>query len=147
MVFLATAAVLINCSLPGQKAITNAPQTKPAAASKDDRYQPHWSSLNTRDIPGWFGDAKFGIFIHWGPTQSRPILPKALIQNGINTGCKAGVCLATVILTATKSVVITKKPTAKTSATISLLMISVRIYLIPSSGQTCSKTPVPNMWY
>ncbi|MFS1526021.1 alpha-L-fucosidase [Microbulbifer sp. 2304DJ12-6] len=76
MVFLATAAVLVSCSLPGQKAITNAPQTKPAAASKDDRYQPHWSSLNTREIPGWFGDAKFGIFIHWGPYSVPAYSPK-----------------------------------------------------------------------
>lgn len=29
-------------------------------------YQPEWSSLNTRPVPGWFKDAKFGIFIHWG---------------------------------------------------------------------------------
>ncbi|MFN5428586.1 MAG: alpha-L-fucosidase, partial [Bacteroidota bacterium] len=29
-------------------------------------YLPEWSSLNTRPVPGWFKDAKFGIFIHWG---------------------------------------------------------------------------------
>ncbi|HKO79507.1 MAG TPA: alpha-L-fucosidase [Chitinophagaceae bacterium] len=29
-------------------------------------YQPTWQSLNTRPIPQWFTDAKFGIFIHWG---------------------------------------------------------------------------------
>ena len=29
-------------------------------------YQPDWSSLNTRPVPNWFRDAKFGIFIHWG---------------------------------------------------------------------------------
>ena len=25
-----------------------------------------WESLNARPTPEWFGDAKFGIFIHWG---------------------------------------------------------------------------------
>jgi alpha-L-fucosidase len=29
-------------------------------------YQPNWKSLNTRGIPSWFKEAKFGIFIHWG---------------------------------------------------------------------------------
>ena len=29
-------------------------------------YEPNWNSLNTRGIPSWFQDAKFGIFIHWG---------------------------------------------------------------------------------
>src|SRR4051794_36292119 len=30
------------------------------------KFQPNWQSLNTRGIPSWFKDAKFGIFIHWG---------------------------------------------------------------------------------
>jgi alpha-L-fucosidase len=29
-------------------------------------YKAEWSSIDTRPIPGWFEDAKFGIFIHWG---------------------------------------------------------------------------------
>jgi len=29
-------------------------------------YEPNWSSLDKRPAPEWFGDAKFGIFIHWG---------------------------------------------------------------------------------
>ncbi len=29
-------------------------------------YEPNWKSLNTRGIPAWFNEAKFGIFIHWG---------------------------------------------------------------------------------
>lgn len=29
-------------------------------------YQPDWASLDSREMPGWFNDAKFGIFIHWG---------------------------------------------------------------------------------
>jgi Alpha-L-fucosidase len=30
-------------------------------------YQPVWESLDTRGTPQWWVDAKFGIFIHWGP--------------------------------------------------------------------------------
>ena len=29
-------------------------------------YQPNWESLDKRDSPKWYRDAKFGIFIHWG---------------------------------------------------------------------------------
>lgn len=29
-------------------------------------YENNWESLNSRPVPKWFGDAKFGIFIHWG---------------------------------------------------------------------------------
>jgi len=29
-------------------------------------YEPTWESLDSRPIPAWFADAKFGIFIHWG---------------------------------------------------------------------------------
>ncbi|MBP9902957.1 MAG: alpha-L-fucosidase [Verrucomicrobiota bacterium] len=47
---LATGLVLSVCATPavGQK------------------YEPNWKSLDSRPIPGWFDDAKFGIFIHWG---------------------------------------------------------------------------------
>src|SRR5271170_2533189 len=31
-----------------------------------DRYQATWSSLKTYEVPDWYRDAKFGIFIHWG---------------------------------------------------------------------------------
>ena len=30
------------------------------------KFEPNWQSLNTRRVPSWFKDAKFGIFIHWG---------------------------------------------------------------------------------
>lgn len=29
-------------------------------------YENSWASLNARPVPEWFGNAKFGIFIHWG---------------------------------------------------------------------------------
>ena len=30
------------------------------------QYQPNWESLDSRPMPAWFDEAKFGIFIHWG---------------------------------------------------------------------------------
>ncbi|MBM3891115.1 MAG: hypothetical protein FJ388_18540, partial [Verrucomicrobia bacterium] len=38
-----------------------------ACAVAAERYEPTWESLDKRPIPAWFADAKFGIFIHWGP--------------------------------------------------------------------------------
>jgi len=29
-------------------------------------YENSWESLNSRPVPSWFSEAKFGIFIHWG---------------------------------------------------------------------------------
>ncbi|MBV9670801.1 MAG: alpha-L-fucosidase, partial [Acidobacteriales bacterium] len=52
------------------KAIGSAPlawnafgQRTPA---QNGRYQPEWSSIDSRPCPPWYTDAKFGIFIHWG---------------------------------------------------------------------------------
>ena len=36
------------------------------ASAADQKYEPNWESLDTRPVPPWFDDAKFGIFIHWG---------------------------------------------------------------------------------
>jgi alpha-L-fucosidase len=30
------------------------------------KYDANWASIDSRPIPEWFTDAKFGIFIHWG---------------------------------------------------------------------------------
>ena len=29
-------------------------------------YEPTWESLKHYQVPEWYRDAKFGIFIHWG---------------------------------------------------------------------------------
>jgi len=34
--------------------------------SGQKRYEANWASLDTRPIPEWYENAKFGIFIHWG---------------------------------------------------------------------------------
>ena len=31
------------------------------------KYEYSWDSLKKVPVPKWFDDAKFGIFIHWGP--------------------------------------------------------------------------------
>jgi alpha-L-fucosidase len=36
------------------------------SASAQPRYQANWASIDSRPSPGWYTDAKFGIFIHWG---------------------------------------------------------------------------------
>jgi len=41
-----------------------------------ETYKANWKSIDSRPVPGWFTDAKFGIFIHWGvysvPAYSKP---------------------------------------------------------------------------
>lgn len=39
-------------------------------------YEPTFESLDSRPIPSWFEDAKFGIFIHWGPYSVPAWSPK-----------------------------------------------------------------------
>jgi len=34
--------------------------------STDGPFQPDWQSLSNYEVPMWYKDAKFGIFIHWG---------------------------------------------------------------------------------
>jgi len=44
-------------------------------------YQPNWNSLNTRKMPAWFQQDKFGIFIHWG-TYSVPAYAPVIPNSG-----------------------------------------------------------------
>ena len=52
-----------------------------AASAAAQTYRPTWESIDQRATPAWFGDAKFGIFIHWGvysvPSYA-PVLPGKL---------------------------------------------------------------------
>ena len=56
-------------------------------------YQPSWSSLDTRPVPKWFGDSKFGIFIHWGVYAVPAYTAKGgyaeCYQNGLENGDSA----------------------------------------------------------
>ena len=44
-----------------------APETTTGEEHPNGAYEANWESLKNYDIPTWFQDAKFGIFIHWGP--------------------------------------------------------------------------------
>jgi len=50
------------------------------------RYQANWDSLKKYQTPGWFRDAKFGIFIHWGvyavPAFGSEWYPRNMYQQG-----------------------------------------------------------------
>lgn len=39
--------------------------TKPERLS-GRRYTPDWRSLDSRPLPAWFDESKFGVFVHWG---------------------------------------------------------------------------------
>lgn len=34
--------------------------------AEDKKYEATWESIDSRKVPQWYPDAKFGIFIHWG---------------------------------------------------------------------------------
>src|SRR5215475_3067379 len=36
------------------------------AINHEGPFQPDWESLKKYEVPQWYKDAKFGIFIHWG---------------------------------------------------------------------------------
>jgi alpha-L-fucosidase len=56
-------------------------------------YQPTWESLDSRPVPQWFKDAKFGIFIHWGvysvPAYCTVGNYAEWYQNGLESGDSA----------------------------------------------------------
>lgn len=49
-------------------------------------FEPNWDSLGGYRTPGWFRDAKFGIFIHWGvfsvPAFGNEWYPRTMYQQG-----------------------------------------------------------------
>nr|XP_058918284.1 tissue alpha-L-fucosidase isoform X2 [Kogia breviceps] len=38
----------------------------PRCTDPPRRYTPDWPSLDSRPLPAWFDEAKFGVFVHWG---------------------------------------------------------------------------------
>ena len=49
-------------------------------------YRPDWESLRQYEVPDWYKDAKFGIFIHWGvysvPAFGSEWYPRMMYQEG-----------------------------------------------------------------
>lgn len=50
--------------------------TTQSNAQIEKKYKPTWESIDSRPVPSWFEDAKFGIFIHWGPYSVPAWSPK-----------------------------------------------------------------------
>lgn len=52
----------------------------------DGPFQPDWNSLKNYQVPEWYMDAKFGIFIHWGvysvPAFQNEWYPRSMYQPG-----------------------------------------------------------------
>jgi len=55
-------------------------------AAKGPLYKPTWESLQQYEVPRWYQDAKFGIFIHWGlysvPAFGNEWYPRNMYQQG-----------------------------------------------------------------
>ena len=51
-------------------------------------FQPDWESLQKYEVPEWYKDAKFGIFIHWGvysvPAFSNEWYPRNMYEPGFD---------------------------------------------------------------
>ena len=52
----------------------------------DGSFRPDWNSLSQYEVPEWYKDAKFGIFIHWGlyaiPAFGSEWYPREMYQAG-----------------------------------------------------------------
>jgi len=44
------------------------------------KYEPTLESLQQHEVPGWFHDAKFGIFVHWGPYSVPAWAPRVKVD-------------------------------------------------------------------
>ena len=60
---LVPTVVLLFVCLPASTAARSRHTSTPAAPPT---YTANWTSLDSRPIPAWYDDAKFGLFIHWG---------------------------------------------------------------------------------
>src|SRR5277367_230319 len=54
----------------------------------DGSFRPDWESLQNYQVPEWYKDAKFGIFIHWGvysvPAFANEWYPRNMYIEGSN---------------------------------------------------------------
>lgn len=44
--------------------------------AQTERYSPSWDSLDQRPTPQWWKDAKFGVFVFWGPASVPAFSPR-----------------------------------------------------------------------
>lgn len=61
-------------------------QPAPLFSPSSEPFEPEWSSLLRYQVPTWYEDAKFGIFIHWGvysvPAFKSEWYPRMMYQQG-----------------------------------------------------------------
>lgn len=63
IIFLCISLIMISAGpVTADPAAENTPAETVAST-----YQPNWESIDSRPLPDWFGEAKFGIFVVWGP--------------------------------------------------------------------------------
>jgi alpha-L-fucosidase len=64
-------------------------------SARAQNYQANWESLDTRPVPQWYRDAKFGIFIHWGVYSVPGFRTRGQYaewyENGLNSGDSADI--------------------------------------------------------
>jgi alpha-L-fucosidase len=65
---------------------TNAPRLPGQAISPKESFKATWRSLGQYQVPDWYKDAKFGIFIHWGvysvPAFGNEWYPRQMYRTG-----------------------------------------------------------------
>src|SRR4051812_1180533 len=54
----------------------------------DGPFRPDWESLANYQVPNWYKDAKFGIFIHWGLYAVPAFRSEQYPQRMYNAGSK-----------------------------------------------------------
>ncbi|WP_333863990.1 alpha-L-fucosidase, partial [Chitinophaga sp.] len=54
------------------------------------QYKPTWESLDSRPVPAWFENAKFGIFIHWGVYSVPAWAPKGVYSEWYQQWLQSG---------------------------------------------------------
>ncbi|KAG7260174.1 LOW QUALITY PROTEIN: hypothetical protein CRUP_030927 [Coryphaenoides rupestris] len=52
-----------------------------SAAAVRVPYEPTWESLDARPLPGWFDQAKVGVFIHWGVFSVTQLRQRVVLNN------------------------------------------------------------------
>ncbi|GAO45244.1 alpha-L-fucosidase [Flavihumibacter petaseus] len=81
-------ALLVTACLSTAHAVTG--QTHSASHTSATTFQPTWESLDRKQVPEWFTEARFGIFIHWGvysvPGWSSKGQYAEWYQNGLMNG-------------------------------------------------------------
>lgn len=78
LLLIVSSCCLSSCLVEGQ------PKQKDTAPV--NKYEPNWESIGAYEIPEWFADAKFGIFIHWGaysvPAYGSEWYPRRMYEKG-----------------------------------------------------------------